>query len=130
MKTTIGAHERKYSPAECAGIRTRKIEGKPKDRDISTSHVERHNLTMRMGMHRFTRLTNAFSKKIENHIHMLSLHFAHYNFVRIHQTLKVTPEMEAGVSDTLYDIEWIASLIDARAEKPSRLKTYCKRISN
>ena len=123
-------HERKYSPAECTGIRTQKIEGSPKGLDISTSHVERHNLTMRMGMRRFTRLTNAFSKKIENHIHMLSLYFVHYNFVRIHQTLKVTPAMEAGVSDTLHDMEWIVSLIDARADKPNRPKTYRKRIPN
>ncbi len=123
-------HERKYSPAECTGIRTRKIEGNPKERDISTSHVERHNLTMRMGMRRFTRLTNAFSKKIENHIHMLSLYFVHYNFVRIHKTLRVTPAMEAGETDTLHDMKWIVSLIDARANKPSRPKTSKKRISN
>ncbi|MDE0308149.1 MAG: IS1 family transposase [Albidovulum sp.] len=122
-------HERKYSPAECTGIRMRKIEGSPKERDISTSHVERHNLTMRMGTRRFTRLTNAFSKKIENHIHMLSLYFVHYNFVRIHQTLRVTPAMEAGVSDTLHDMEWIVSLIDARASKLNRPKSYKKRIS-
>ena len=81
-------------------------------------------------MRRFTQLTNAFSKKIENHIHMLSLYFVHYNFVRIHQTLCVTPAMEAGVSDTLHDMEWIVGLIDARSDPPRRPKTYKKRNSN
>ena len=86
---------------------------------------------MRMGMRRFTRLTNGFSKKLENHLLMLSLYFVHYNFVRIHKTLKCTPAMAAGVSDTLHDMEWIVSLIDARAQKPIRPKTYHKKqISN
>ena len=75
---------------------------------------------MRMGMRRFTRLTNGFSKKLENHLLMLSLYFVHYNFVRIHKTLKCTPAMAAGVSDTLHDMEWIVSLIDARAAKPHK----------
>ena len=123
--------EKRYSPATCVGTHKRRVEGNPDVRDISTSYVERQNLTMRMGMRRFTRLTNAFSKKLENHLLMLSLYFVHYNFVRIHSTLKCTPAMAAGVSGTLHDMEWIVSLIDARAAKPSRPATYCKReISN
>ena len=94
------------------------------------SYVERHNLTMRMGMRRFTRLTNGFSKKIENHLHMLSLYFVHYNFCRIHKSLRTTPAMAAKVTDTLHDIEWIVGLIDARAPKPNRPKTYRQQISN
>ena len=121
----------RYSPAACIGARKRAIEGKPVRKDVSTSHVERHNLTMRMGMRRFTRLTNAFSKKIENHLHMLSLYFVHYNFCRVHKSLRMSPAMAAGVSDTLRDTGWIISLIDARAAKPNRPATYRKRqISN
>ena len=118
--------ERKYSPSECTGTRMEVIEGSPDPDHISTSHVERHNLTMRMGMRRFTRLTNAFSKKLENHVHMLSLYFVHYNFIRIHKTIKVTPAMEAGLTDTLHDMEWLVDLIDANAPKPNRPKTYKK----
>ncbi len=118
--------ERKYSPSECTGTRIEVIEGSPDPDHISTSHVERHNLTMRMGMRRFTRLTNAFSKKLENHVHMLSLYFVHYNFIRIHKTIKVTPAMEAGLTDTLHDMEWLVDLIDANAPKPNRPKTYKK----
>ena len=81
---------------------------------------------MRMGMRRFTRLTNAFSKKIENHLHMLSLYFVHYNFCRMHKSLRVSPAMAAGVSDTLRDVEWIVGLIDARATKPKRPASYRK----
>ena len=123
--------EKRYSPASCVGTRKRRVEGNPDVHDVSTSYVERQNLTMRMGMRRFTRLTNGFSKKLENHLLMLSLYFVHYNFVRIHKTLKCTPAMAAGVTDTLHDMEWIVSLIDARAAKPNRLATYHKRqISN
>ena len=122
-------HEKKYSPAECTGTKKRDVEGSPDAAHVSTSYVERQNLSMRMGMRRFTRLTNAFSKKIENHLLMLSLYFVHYNFVRIHKTLKCTPAMAAGVSDTLHDMEWIVGLIDARAAKPNRPATY-KKISN
>ena len=122
-------HERKYSPSESTGTRKRRVEGNPDPAHVSTSYVERQNLTMRMGMRRFTRLTNAFSKKLENHLLMLSLYFVHYNFVRIHKTLKCTPAMAAGVTDTLRDMEWIVSLIDARAAKPNRPATY-KKISN
>ena len=122
-------HEKKYSPAECTGTKKRAVEGSPDAAHVSTSYVERQNLTMRMGMRRFTRLTNGFSKKLENHLLMLSLYFVHYNFVRIHKTLKCTPAMAAGVSDTLRDMEWIVGLIDARAAKPNRPATY-KKISN
>ena len=122
---------RRYSPAECVGTRKRRVNGNPDHKDVSTSYVERQNLTMRMGMRRFTRLTNAFSKKLENHLLMLSLYFVHYNFVRIHKTLRCTPAMAAGVSETLHDMEWIVGLIDARAAKPIRPATYRKReISN
>ena len=120
--------EKRYSPATCVGTRKRRVEGNPEVHDVSTSYVERQNLTMRMGMRRFTRLTNAFSKKMENHLLMLSLYFVHYNFVRIHSTLKCTPAMAAGVSNTLHDMEWIVGLIDARASKPNRPATY-KKIS-
>ncbi len=122
--------EKRYSPAECTGARVQRIEGRPVKKYISTSHVERHNLSMRMGMRRFTRLTNAFSKKLENHLHSMSLYFVHYNFVRILGTLRVTPAMQAGITDTLHDMAWIVSLIDARSPKPNRPKTYKKRISN
>jgi IS1 family transposase len=120
-------HEKKYSPAECTGIKKRAIEGRPDMKAVSTSHVERQNLTMRMGMRRFTRLTNGFSKKLENHLHMLSLYFVHYNFVRIHKSLKMTPAMAAGVSDTLHDMDWIVGLIDARAPAPKKRGPYKKR---
>lgn len=119
--------ERKYSPGVCTGARKVRIEGDPDISAISTSHVERQNLSMRMGMRRFTRLTNGFSKKIENHLHMLSLYFVHYNFVRIHKTLKISPAMAAGVSETLHDMEWIVSLIDARAPKLGRRGSYKKK---
>ena len=123
-------HERKYSPSECTGTRKRRVEGNPDPKAVSTSYVERNNLTMRMGMRRFTRLTNAFSKKLENHLLMLSLYFVHYNFCRQHKSLGgVSPAMAAGVSKTLRDMEWIVSLIDARAVKPNRPATY-KKISN
>ncbi len=104
--------ETRYSPSECIGTRTEVISGDPFPPAISTSHVERQNLTMRMGMRRFTRLTNAFSKKLENHMHAISLHYMHYNFARIHQTLRCSPAMEAGVSKTLWSISDIVKLAD------------------
>src|SRR6056297_360397 len=123
--------ERKYSPAECTGIKKRSVEGRPDEAHISTSYVERQNLKMRMGMRRFTRLTNGFSKKLENHLHMLSLYFVHYNFVRVYKSLRMTPAMAAGVSDTLHDMEWIVGLIDAQAPAPKKRGPYKKKsISN
>ena len=124
-------NERRYSPPVCTDIEKRRIEGNPDMRKANTSYVERHNLTMRMGMRRFTRLTNGFSKRVEKHIAMLSLYFVHYNFCRLHKTLKVTPAMEAGLTGELRDMELIVSLIDARAPKPKRPKTYrTQQISN
>ncbi len=104
--------EKRYSPAKCTGSIKQSIQGKPDDNHISTSYVERQNLTMRMNMRRFTRLTNAFSKKLENHCHALALYFMYYNFVRIHKTLKSTPAMEAGVTDKLWSMEDIVALLD------------------
>lgn len=117
----------RYSPAECIGARKEKKAGNPDKAHISTSYVERQNLSMRMGMRRFTRLTNGFSKKLDNHFHMLALYFLHYNFCRIHKTLKMSPAMAAGVTDTLRDVEWIVSLVDARAPKPGPRGRYKKR---
>ena len=121
----------RYSPGECTGIRKTYVMGDPDSKHISTSYIERQNLTMRMSMRRFTRLTNAFSKKIENHAHAIALHYMHYNFCRLHQALKVTPAMAAGVTDELWEIGDIVDLIKQAASKPSRPKTYRKReISN
>jgi hypothetical protein len=103
--------ETRYSPAQCVGCERVRVMGGPDPRYISTSFVERQNLTMRMGMRRFTRLTNAFSKKVENHAYQVALHFMHYNFCRIHKTLRVTPAMEAGVSDHVWSIEEIVALL-------------------
>ena len=101
----------RYSPAICMGARKAVINGKPEHKHISTSYVERQNLTMRMSMRRFTRLTNGFSKKVENHEHALALYFMYYNFCRIHQTLRVTPAMEAGVSDHVWSLEEVIELL-------------------
>lgn len=109
--------ETRYSPAECIGCQTVGIVGRPDPRHISTSHVERQNLTMRMKMRRFTRLTNAFSKKLDNHIAAIALHYMHYNFCRVHQTLRVTPAMEAGVADHVWSIDELVLLIDQVAGK-------------
>lgn len=109
--------ETRYSPAECIGCRSVAITGNPKVKDISTSFVERQNLTMRMHMRRFTRLTNAFSKKIENHGHAVALHYMHYNFCRVHQTLRVTPAMEAGITDHVWTIEDVVKLLDSESQR-------------
>jgi IS1 family transposase len=103
----------RYSPAECNGIKKTPVEGKPDPDHISTSFVERQNLSMRMGMRRFTRLTNAFSKKFENHVHALALYFVHYNWMRIHKTLRVTPAMAAGLTGKLMGWEDIIAIMDA-----------------
>jgi IS1 family transposase len=117
----------RYSPAECIGARKRHIEGSPDPRHVSTSFVERQNLTMRMQMRRFTRLTNAFSKKLENHALSVALHYMHYNFARQHKTLRVSPAMAAGVTDRLWSVADIAEIVEAAAPKPGRPKTYKKR---
>lgn len=119
--------ETRYSPGECIGIEKHRIEGDPDPAHVSTSYVERQNLTMRMSMRRFTRLTNAFSKKLENHAHAVALHYMHYNFCRLHQTLRVTPAMAAGVTDRLWEIADIVALVEESAPKPNRPATYKKR---
>lgn len=127
------AFKGRYSPAECTGIKKTSITGKPDEEHISTSYVERQNLTMRMSMRRFTRLTNGFSKKLENHHHAQALYFTFYNFCRTHKTLRMSPAMAAGIADHLWSLEDIVALIDAREEKPKRPATYRKRekeISN
>ncbi len=103
--------ETRYSPAPCLGTKTEVKIGAPDPKHISTSYVERQNLTMRMSMRRFTRLTNAFSRKVEHHIASLAIHYMHYNFVRIHQTTRLTPAMAAGVTARLWEIEDIVNLI-------------------
>ena len=118
----------RYSPAECTGIKKTKVEGNPDMAHVSTSYVERQNLNMRMGMRRFTRLTNAFSKKLENHIHTLALYFMFYNFVRIHKTLRTSPAMAAGITDRLWSMEEIAALCEPTA--PVKRGRYKKEISN
>jgi IS1 family transposase len=107
----------RYSPAQIQGTKTFCCTGNPDSRHISTSYVERQNLTMRMSMRRFTRLTNGFSKKAENHAHSVAIHFMHYNFVRIHQTLRVTPAMAAGVSKTLWCLMDMARVIEEWEER-------------
>ena len=104
--------EKRYSPAQCIGCRKTAVQGDPDPSHISTSYVERQNLTMRMSMRRFTRLTNAFSKKVENHEAAVSLYALYYNFGRIHSTLRVTPAMEAGVSDHVWSLAEIVALLD------------------
>jgi IS1 family transposase len=97
--------QKRYSPAECIGCQKRPVSGDPDPRHISTSYVERQNLTMRMSMRRFTRLTNAFSKKIENHIASIALHYMHYNFCRVHQTLKTTPAVATGIASHVWSVK-------------------------
>jgi IS1 family transposase len=116
----------RYSPAECTGTRKVRITGRPAKDHVSTSYVERQNLTMRMSMRRFTRLTNGFSKKLDNHIHALALYFMFYNFCRIHKTLRVTPAMAAGITKRLWSLEDIAEAVEARAPKPGKRGPYGK----
>ena len=108
----VGALGR-YSPGECTGVDLRRVEGRPDLAHVSTSYAERANLTLRMGSRRFTRLTNAFSKKVENHAHSVAIHTMHYNFVRIHQTLRCTPAMTAGVSTTLWELADMVKVLEA-----------------
>ena len=125
--------EARYSPTECIGTRTALITGDPDDAHVSTSYIERQNLTMRMSMRRFTRLTNAFSKRLEYLAHSVALHFMYYNFCRIHQTLRITPAIAAGVTIQLWEIGDIVGLVEAAVQKPNRPAIYKKRdvaISN
>lgn len=103
----------RYSPAQCIGTTVGTVKGSPDTRHVSTSYAERQNLSMRMGMRRFTRLTNAFSKKAENHAHAIAIYFMHYNFVRIHQSLRVTPAMAAKVTDRLWEIRDMVKVLEA-----------------
>ena len=123
----------KYSPADCVGVQKHRIEGDPDMKYASTSYIERNNLTMRMHNRRFTRLTNAFSKKFESHVHMVAIWAVWYNWVRIHKTLRVTPAMAANLTDTLWSWETIVAKMDEVAPKAGRPKSYKKRdqeISN
>jgi IS1 family transposase len=124
--------EHRYSPATCIGCDMKTISGVPDPKHVSTSYVERQNLTMRMSIRRFTRLTNAFSKKIENHAYAVALHFMYCNFVRIHTTLRVTPAMEAGLSSHAWTIEELVAMGEAAMPKPTKRGPYKKRepISN
>ncbi len=124
----VGALGR-YSPGECTGIELRRVEGRPVLSHVSTSYTERQNLTMRMSMRRFTRLTNAFSKKAENHTHALALYFTFYNFVRQHKTLRCSPAMAAGLSTTLWSMADVVALIDAAAEPAKARGTYKPRAA-
>lgn len=112
----------RYSPAECIGIHKRRIGGDPDMRHVSTSYSERSNLTMRMHNRRFTRLTNAFSKKFENHAHMVAIYAVWYNWIRIHKTLRVTPAMEAGLAQTVMDWSDIIALMDAEDAEALRAR--------
>ena len=109
--------DKRYSPAKCIGVTHQPIMGDPDPDHVSTSIVERQNLNMRMSIRRFTRLTNAFSKKVENLAHAVSLHFMYYNFARIHRSLRVTPAMEAGVSEHVWSVEEIAALLDKKEQE-------------
>ncbi len=117
--------EKRYSPAKFVSASCVTATGNPDKKHISTSYVERQNLTMRMNMRRFTRLTNGFSKKVENHVHAISLHYMYYNFGRIHKTLRVTPAMEAGITDRLWSLEDIAALV--KEETPKKRGKYKKK---
>lgn len=127
MYGNLGQHKHdnhRYSPAEFTGSEKRRITGNPNIKDVSTSYVERQNLTMRMHMRRFTRLTNGFSKKLENHMHAISLYFMFYNFCKIHKALRVTPAMEAGISEKIWELSDIVALIPV--EEPKKRGTYTK----
>ena len=107
-----GARGGRHSPPRCVGVKSEVVLGSPDPKHIATSYVERQNLNMRMSMRRFTRLTNAFSKKFENHAHSVAIHFMYYNFVRIHQTTRLTPAMAAGVTDKLWEIADMVGVIE------------------
>ena len=120
--------EKRYSPAECVGIKKNSVIGNPDEKHISTSYVERHNLTMRMHMRRFTRLTNAFSKKVDNHIFMVALYTVFYNFTKMHKSLRMTPAMAAGITDKVWSMADIAEMVDATLPKPGKRGPYKTRL--
>lgn len=122
--------QRRYSPPVCVGARKEQWAGNPDPKRVSTSYVERQNLTMRMSMRRFTRLTNAFSKKFENHMHMVALYTVWYNFIRNNKTLKVTPAMQAGITDHVWSWDDVITEIDATAPKPGPRGPYKKKNLN
>ena len=128
-ETDAPGPERKYSPAECIGARKEPKIGNPDIDHVSTSHVERMNLSMRMGMRRFTRLTNAFSRKIDNHIYALSLYFVWYNFAKTHAAHRLSPAMAAGVTDRLWSMDDIVALVAAREAKPGKRGPYNKKTA-
>jgi hypothetical protein len=107
--------ETRYSPGECIGTEAKVVMGNPDPKHISTSYVERSNLSLRMGNRRFTRLTNAFSKKVANHAHMVAIFYAYYNFCRVHSSLRVTPAMEAGLSDHVWSIGELVALLEPKS---------------
>ncbi len=113
--------QRRYSPAKCIGCDMKTVLGNPNPKHVSTSYVERQNLTVRMQMRRFTRLTNGFSKKVDNHRHAVALHYMHYNFCRIHQTLRVTPAMEAGIANHIWSVEELIALLPRPTVRPSQI---------
>ncbi len=112
--SNLAEDERRYSPATCVGTQLVRVNDTPGPRHVSTSDAERQNLTMRMHMRRFTRLTNGFSRNVENHACAAALYFMHYNFCRIHQSLRVTPAMEAGVAKHVWSLEEVATLVDQK----------------
>jgi IS1 family transposase len=127
--TVPEAAKGRYSPAVCLGAKRDRVEGDPEMKHVSTSYVERSNLTFRMQNRRFTRLTNGFSKKLENHAFSVALFAMFYNFTRIHKTLRVTPAMEAGVTDRLWDVSDIVKLVEAAEAKPAKRGPYKKRVA-
>lgn len=127
--TVPEAAKGRYSPAVCLGAKKERIEGKPDPAHVSTSYVERQNLTMRMHMRRFTRLTNGFSKKVENHAYAVALHMMYYNFARVHSKLRMSPAMAAGVSERLWEVADIVALVEAAEEEtaPKKRGPYKKK---
>jgi hypothetical protein len=126
LKKEISApaeNETRYSPATCIGCDMKVVSGNPDPKHVSTSYVERRNLTLRMQSRRFTRLTNAFSKKIDNHRHSVALHYMHYNLCRVHQTLRCTPAMEAGLTDHVWTLEELCSLLPKPMAKASKIES-------
>jgi IS1 family transposase len=122
-------NERRYSPAPCIGTRLHRVKGNPDPAHISTSYVERSNLSMRTFMKRFTRLSLGFSKKVEHHAYMVALYAVWYNFIKMHRTLKMTPAMAAGVSDKLYEMADLVTLMGANAPAPAKRGPYKKRAA-